>query len=60
MTKKFECPCWQKVDLDDPERHTTWVCGYHGERFDSIKEWDAHVEERSHERYNEEEKEKQQ
>jgi len=47
--KVFKGPCWQEVDLDDPHRHETWVCGYHGERFESLEEWENHLEERSHE-----------
>ena len=54
--KVFKGPCWLKVDLDDPHRHETWVCGYHGERFDTIEEWENHLEERSHEPIEEEKK----
>lgn len=50
------CPCWQKVDLDDPDKDSTFYCGYHLERFNTIEEWENHLIERSQERYDEEEK----
>ena len=45
MTKELKGPCWESRVVEDPDAYKTWVCGYHNEKFNTIKEFEQHLAE---------------